>query len=50
MTKSELYSSTTSGEDSFTEFKRDVSQRSDFASEMIAFANVEGGANSRRCR
>ena len=43
MTKSELYSSTTSGEDSFTEFKRDVSQRSDFASEMIAFANVEGG-------
>ena len=43
MTKSELHSSLTSGEDSFTEFKRDVSQRSDFASEMIAFANVEGG-------
>ena len=43
MTKSELYSSIASGEDSFTEFKRDVSQRSDFASEMIAFANMEGG-------
>ncbi len=31
------------GEDSFTEFKRDASQRSDFAGEMIAFANSEGG-------
>lgn len=31
------------GEDSFTEFKRDISQRSDFASEMIAFSNSEGG-------
>jgi ATP-dependent DNA helicase RecG len=43
MNASELYSSIASGEDSFTEFKRDVSQRSDFASEMIAFANMEGG-------
>jgi ATP-dependent DNA helicase RecG len=43
MKKSELYISIASGEDSFTEFKRDVSQRSDFASEMIAFANMEGG-------
>jgi ATP-dependent DNA helicase RecG len=43
MDKSELYLSLSSGEDSFTEFKRDVSQRSDFASEMIAFANMEGG-------
>lgn len=32
-----------SGEDSFTEFKRDASQRSDFAGEMIAFANSDGG-------
>ncbi len=31
------------GEDSFTEFKRDVSQRSDLAGEMDAFANAEGG-------
>ena len=31
------------GEDSFTEFKRDISQRSDFAAEMVAFANLEGG-------
>lgn len=38
-----MYSSIASGEDSFTEFKRDLSQRSDFASEMIAFANMEGG-------
>jgi ATP-dependent DNA helicase RecG len=43
MTTAELYSSIASGEDSFTEFKRDISQRSDFASEMIAFANMEGG-------
>jgi ATP-dependent DNA helicase RecG len=39
----ELYDLITNGEDSFTEFKSDVSQRSDFAGEMIAFANVEGG-------
>ena len=43
MNVSELHRSIASGEDSFTEFKRDVSQRSDFASEMIAFANMEGG-------
>lgn len=38
MTRAELYSSIASGEDSFTEFKHDLSQRSDFASAMIAFA------------
>ena len=43
MNSSELYTSIASGEDSFTEFKRDISQRSDFTSEMIAFANMEGG-------
>ncbi|MDH3599717.1 MAG: putative DNA binding domain-containing protein [Candidatus Tectomicrobia bacterium] len=43
MNQSELHMSIASGEDSFTEFKRDISQRSDFASEMIAFANMEGG-------
>lgn len=32
-----------SSEDSYTEFKRDVSQRSDFVGEMIAFANTDGG-------
>ncbi|MBN1876001.1 MAG: putative DNA binding domain-containing protein [Anaerolineae bacterium] len=32
------------GEDSFTEFKRDISRRSDFAGEMIAFANADGGS------
>jgi ATP-dependent DNA helicase RecG len=31
------------GEDIFTEFKRQISQRSDFAGEMVAFANTEGG-------
>ena len=40
MTKSALYSSTASGEDSFTAFKCGISQRSDFASEMIACANT----------
>ncbi len=44
MDKSDLYARIAGGEDSFTEFKRDVSQRSDFASEMIAFANMEGGS------
>ncbi|MEZ4711005.1 MAG: ATP-binding protein [Caldilineaceae bacterium] len=39
----ELNAVLTGGEDSFTEFKADVSQRSDLASEMIAFANMEGG-------
>lgn len=39
----ELYDLIADGEDSFTEFKSDISQRSDFAGEMIAFANVEGG-------
>ena len=31
------------GEDSFTEFKHDISQRSDFAGGMIAFENSDGG-------
>ena len=39
----ELYDLIAGGEDSYTEFKADISQRSDFAGEMIAFANVEGG-------
>jgi ATP-dependent DNA helicase RecG len=43
MDRLELYEMVAGGEDSFTEFKRDVSQRSDFAGEMIAFANAEGG-------
>lgn len=43
MDRLELYEMIAGGEDSFTEFKRDVSQRSDFAGEMIAFANTEGG-------
>lgn len=43
MDKSQLYETIAGGEDSFAEFKRDISQRSDFASEMIAFANTEGG-------
>ena len=41
--KLELYELMTGGEDSLTEFKRDVTQRSDFASEMIALANTGGG-------
>lgn len=43
MDKLKLFELIASGEDSFTEFKRDTSQRSDFAAEMVAFANVEGG-------
>lgn len=43
MDKLELYDMIAGGEDSITEFKRDVSQRSDFAGEMIALANIEGG-------
>lgn len=43
MTWPELINRIASGEDSFTEFKRHTEQRSDFASEMIAFANMEGG-------
>lgn len=42
MDKSQLTEIIAGGEDSFAEFKRDVSQRSDFAGEMIAFANTEG--------
>lgn len=44
MNNLEVYTMIAAGEDSFTEFKRDVSQRSDFAGEMIAFANTEGGS------
>ncbi len=43
MDRSQLYEIIAGGEDSFAEFKRDISQRSDFAGEMIAFANTEGG-------
>jgi ATP-dependent DNA helicase RecG len=39
----ELYEMVAGGEDSFTEFKREISERSDFAGEMVAFANTEGG-------
>lgn len=39
----ELYEMIAGGEDSFTEFKREISERSDFAGEMVAFANTEGG-------
>lgn len=43
MDKLELYGLIAGGEDSFTEFKRDVTQRTDFADEMIALANTAGG-------
>ncbi len=43
MNWSELITRIADGEDSFTEFKRNADQRSDFASEMVAFANMEGG-------
>ena len=43
MDRSTLYDRIAGGEDSRTEFKRDISQRSDFAGEMIAFANTDGG-------
>lgn len=43
MDKLELYELIAGGEDSYTEFKRDASQRTDFASEMIALANTDGG-------
>ena len=43
MDRLELYELIAGGEDTFVEFKRDVSQRSDFAGEMIAFANTQGG-------
>ena len=43
MDKLQLYEVIAGGEDSYAEFKRDVNQRSDFAAEMIAFANTESG-------
>ena len=43
MDRSTLYDRIAGGEDSRTEFKRDISQRSDFAGEVIAFANTDGG-------
>lgn len=43
MDKLKLNALIAGGEDSFTEFKRDVTQRTDFADEMIALANTEGG-------
>ena len=43
MDKLELYDLIAGGEDSFIEFKRNVTQRTDFADEMIALANTEGG-------
>ncbi|MDQ3250583.1 MAG: putative DNA binding domain-containing protein [Chloroflexota bacterium] len=43
MLKSELLELIAGGEDSYTEFKLDISQRSDLAGEMVAFANTDGG-------
>lgn len=43
MIKAELLEIVAGGEDSYTEFKREVSQRSDFAGELVAFANSNGG-------
>ncbi len=43
MDKLELYDLIAGGEDSFTEFKRHPTQRTNFADEMIALANTEGG-------
>ncbi len=43
MNNLELHELIAGGEDSVTEFKRDISQRSDFAGEMIALANIDGG-------
>lgn len=43
MTQGELLALIAGGEDSYTEFKRDLSQRSDFAGEIVAFANTQGG-------
>lgn len=43
MDKLELYELIAGGEDSYVEFKRDPTQRTDFANEMIALANTEGG-------
>ena len=43
MDRLELYELIAGGEDSYTEFKRDTSQRSDFAWDMVALANTEGG-------
>ena len=43
MDRLELYELIAGGEDSYTEFKRDTTQRSDFAGEMVALANTEGG-------
>lgn len=43
LTKLELLETIAGGEDSTVEFKEDVSQRSDMANEMIAFANAHGG-------
>jgi ATP-dependent DNA helicase RecG len=43
MIQFELLEIIAGGEDSYTEFKRDISQRSDFAGELVAFANSDGG-------
>ncbi len=43
MTQAELLEILAMGEDSYVEFKRDISQRSDFAGELVAFANTDGG-------
>ncbi len=43
MDRAELLERIAGGEDSFTEFKREVGSPEAFASELIAFANAEGG-------
>lgn len=43
MDKLELFERVAAGEDSFTEFKREIGDNDKFANELIAFANTEGG-------
>jgi ATP-dependent DNA helicase RecG len=43
MDKLELFNRIAGGEDSFTEFKREIEHNDRFAAELIAFANTEGG-------
>ena len=43
MNRLELFERIAGGEDSFTEFKREVGKPDSFAAELMAFANKEGG-------
>jgi len=43
MNKLQLFDRIAGGEDSFTEFKREIEHSDRFAAELIAFANTEGG-------